>query len=161
MVGHPPPSLAAFFSSLAMPGPPAPRPAPPPLTVGTVLVVDDDADMRLYVRTCLGVAVTGVVLEAADGDEALRLARAEGPDLVISDVVMPGLDGEALCRALRADPATAGIPLLLVSGEARLVAAGAPPTCADGSLAKPFNAARLRAAVARLLPPALDPDPAL
>ncbi len=122
------------------------------LTVGTVLIADDDDDMRLYVRSCLRSAGVGAVLEAADGDEALRLAQAEGPDLVISDVVMPGLGGEALCRALRADPATAAIPLLLVSGAARPAGARAPPTCADGFLAKPFNAARLRAAIARLPP---------
>lgn len=59
---------------------------------------------------------------------------------------MPGLDGYALCRALKADVALATIPLVLISG-----ATPAPPSCADSFLAKPFNAARLRAHVEHLL----------
>lgn len=62
--------------------------------------------MRPYLRSCLrspGVEV-GRVLEAADGLEALRLARAGGVNLVISDIVVPGLDGRALCRAIREIP---------------------------------------------------------
>jgi CheY-like chemotaxis protein len=59
---------------------------------------------------------------------------------------MPGLDGLALCRALKADPGTHAIPILLVSGETRAL-----PSDGDGFLAKPFNALRLRAEVERLL----------
>ena len=134
-----------------MPGPLAFPSAPRRPRIGTVIIADDDADMRLYVRSCLRSEGIGAILEAADGAEVLRLARAETPDLVISDVVMPGLDGEALCRALKADPATAAIPLLLVSGQKRPAAERALPVCADGFLAKPFNGAGLRDAVARLL----------
>jgi two-component system chemotaxis response regulator CheY len=121
---------------------------PPRRATLHILVADDDADMRLYLTACLRgfglVALT--VTEAADGREALILARSLSFDLIISDVVMPGLDGLAFCRALKADAATAAIPFLLVSGEAR-----APPPCADGFLAKPFNATGLRAHVERLL----------
>jgi CheY-like chemotaxis protein len=117
-----------------------------PLTSWTVLVVDDDADMRLYLGGCLrGLGVARVV-EAADGQEALRLAP--DADLVISDVFMPGLDGIALVRALKADARTRAIPVLLVSGEVVLSPLDAR---ADGFLTKPFNATRLRAAVERLL----------
>lgn len=114
----------------------------------TVLVADDDADMRLYLAGCLrGFGLAGLTIsEAANGREALLLARTLAFDLIISDVVMPGLDGLGLCRALKADPATAAIPLLLVSGETR-----APPPCADAFLEKPFNAAGLRAHLERLL----------
>lgn len=112
----------------------------------TVLVADDDADMRLYVAGCLrGIGATEVVT-AADGREALHLARALAPDLLISDVMMPGLDGLALTRALKADAATAAIPVLLISGEV--------PVSQDetgGFLPKPFNATSLRAEVERLL----------
>lgn len=113
-----------------------------------VLVADDDADMRLYLAGCLrGFWLGGCsVSEAANGREALLLARKLPFDLIISDIVLPGLDGVALCRALKADPATAAIPLLLVSGESR-----APQSCADGFLAKPFNAAGLRVHVERLI----------
>ena len=113
-----------------------------------VLVADDDADMRLSLTGCLHgfgwAALT--VTEAGNGRDALLLARTLAFDLIISDLVMPGLDGLALCRALKADAATAAIPFLLVSGEVR-----APPDCADGFLEKPFNAAGLRVHVERLL----------
>ena len=111
-----------------------------------VLVADDDADMRHYLGGCLRRLGPMDVIEAADGQAALDLARAIAHDLIISDVVMPSLDGYALCRMLKADVRTASIPLLLISGEMR-----APPRCADGFLAKPFNAAGLRAQVERLL----------
>ncbi len=129
-----------------------PRPgtlARPPMLADarpTVLVVDDAADMRAYIRGCLGTGFS--VAEAASGDEALRLARADVPALVVTDLRMPGLDGLALCAALHADPATATVPVLLVSGEPP-----APSACIDGFLAKPFNATGLRAAVAVLVPP--------
>ena len=120
-------------------------PLPAPLTV---LVADDDADMRLYLTGCLqGFGqVTLTVTEAVNGREALLLARTLAFDLIISDVVMPGLDGLAFCRALKADPRTAAIPFLLISGATR-----APPPCADAFLEKPFNAAGLRTHVERLL----------
>lgn len=113
-----------------------------------ILIVDDDADMRLYLTHCLRgyglVALT--IAEAANGREALLLSRTLMPDLIISDVIMPGLGGEAFCEALKAEPRTAAIPLLLISGATR-----APPACADGFLEKPFNAISLRAQVERLL----------
>ena len=117
-----------------------------PFDAPTVLVADDDADMRAYI--CGSLLEPVHAHEAADGAEALRLAHALLPDLVITDLRMPGLDGLALCAALHADAATAAIPVLLVSGET-----DAPRVCADGFLAKPFNASGLRAAVALLLPP--------
>ncbi len=130
--------------------PAASPPSPPmdarPLDALTVLVADDDADMRLYLGGCLRGMGAAHVLEATDGHEALRLAPTA--DLVVSDVRMPGLDGVALCAALRADARTHGLPVLLVSGE---TAALPPGTGADGFLAKPFNAAGLRTEVERLL----------
>ncbi|MEO1077143.1 MAG: response regulator [Bacteroidota bacterium] len=105
----------------------------------TVLIVDDDADMRLYLRSCL----SGTrVVEAADGVEALHVARAVRPALVLSDVTMPHLDGVALRRALRADPNLWDVPVVLISGHPEAVA-----PCADGFLTKPFNARDLWAAV--------------
>ncbi|MEM6338107.1 MAG: response regulator [Bacteroidota bacterium] len=112
----------------------------------TVLVADDDADMRLYLAGCLHAFGVEQVVEAADGREAFTLAKALRPDLVISDVVMPGLDGAALSHALRSDRLTGAIPVLLISGETR-----ARPSPADGFLTKPFNAAKLRVHVDRLL----------
>ena len=109
-----------------------------------VLVADDDADMRLYIRGCLRSRTDIHIVEATDGDEAFALAQTLHPDLIVSDLVMPGMDGAALCRALKADGRTRDIPFLLVSGEARA-------SCADRFLPKPFNAARMREDVFHLL----------
>jgi CheY-like chemotaxis protein len=113
-----------------------------------VLVVDDDPDMRLYLSGCLrGFGwPTLTITEAGNGRDALLLARTLALHLIISDLAMPGLDGLALCRALKADVATAAIPFLMVSGETR-----ARPSCSDGFLQKPFNATDLRARVMGLL----------
>jgi CheY-like chemotaxis protein len=116
----------------------------------TVLIVDDDADMRLYLRSCLETLGSRIarVLEAADGLTALRLARSGAVDLVISDVVLPGLSGRTLCEAIRADARLSGIPVLLISGEDD----AARTDAADAFLAKPFNAQQLLAALEGLLP---------
>ena len=116
----------------------------------TVLVVDDDADMRHYLRTCLKSPRLQVdrVLEAADGLEGLRLAHTAGVDLVITDIVVPGLDGRALCRAIRAVPDLDRVSLLLISGED---GAGSGQV-ADAFLPKPFNSQQLLAALEGLLP---------
>jgi CheY-like chemotaxis protein len=122
------------------------------VNVPTILIVDDDADMRLYLRGCLrglGEAV-GAVIEAADGVEALRMAREDGVYMVISDVVIPRLDGVALRREIRRDPALRRLPVLLISGEEE----GTPPVnVLDGFLAKPFNAREFLAAVRHLMKP--------
>ena len=116
----------------------------------TVLVVDDDAEMRRYLRRCLTELDAVVVHEAADGLEALERARAGGLDLIVSDVVMPRLDGVGLCRALHADAALRTIPVLLITAES---ASADLPGGAAGVLAKPFDAVRLRATVDLLLRP--------
>jgi CheY-like chemotaxis protein len=119
-----------------------------------VLVADDDADMRLYLTGCLRGFGLGAltITEAANGREALHLARAVRVDVIISDVVMPGLDGLALCRALKADAELSYIPVLLISGEATQQL---PEVGADAFLTKPFNAEDLRVC----LMPLLDPPP--
>ena len=115
-----------------------------------ILIADDDEDMRLYLRRCLtGPGLPGVeVVEAADGREALERARQGGVDLVVSDLVMPHMDGLSLWRALQADEALRRVPVLLITGE------GAPPSLPEGAcevLAKPFNKAALLAGASRLL----------
>ena len=109
-----------------------------------VLVADDEDDIRDLV--CLAIARAGatVVASVADGTAALAAARAERPDLAVLDVSMPGATGLEVCGALRADPATAGVRILLLSAGASLddvargLAAGA-----DAYLAKPFQVSGL------------------
>ncbi|MDP9391001.1 MAG: response regulator [Actinomycetota bacterium] len=109
-----------------------------------VLVGDDEDDIRDLV--CLAVAKAGctVVRSVADGASALVAAREKLPDLVVLDVSMPGATGLQVCEALRADPSTAGLRILLLSAGAspadisRGLAAGA-----DAYLPKPFGVATL------------------
>jgi len=79
-----------------------------------VLVADADAEARwFYVGILRGVGAR--VIEARDGLQALELARAEAPDLILADVVMPRLDGLALCAAVRREPLLDGVPVALLS----------------------------------------------
>jgi CheY-like chemotaxis protein len=116
----------------------------------TILIVDDDSDMRLYLRCCLrGLGeAAGVVIDAADGVEALRRVRADDVGLVISDMFLPRMDGVALRDAIRSDSVHAHLPFLLISGEPDAVCLYGPD---DAFLAKPFNARELLAAVRCLM----------
>jgi signal transduction histidine kinase len=106
---------------------------------GRLLVVDDSADMREYMVRLLSPHFALTLAE--DGKRALALALAHPPDLVLSDVMMPELDGVGLLRGLRADPRTRTVPVILVSArageEARL---SGLETGADDYLVKPFSA---------------------
>ncbi|MEU8139826.1 SpoIIE family protein phosphatase [Streptodolium elevatio] len=112
-----------------------------------VLIADDNADMRDYLARLLrgaGYRVDTVV----DGKQALEAVRAQAPDLVISDVMMPGLDGLALVGALRADRRTTSVPVLLLSARAGQEASiEGLEAGADDYLVKPFVAAELLARV--------------
>lgn len=112
----------------------------------TVLVVDDHADLRRWIADLL--SPTYRVVEAADGLEALAAMRRDPPDVVVSDVMMPGMDGHDLVRALRADPDHALVPIVLVSarGGADSQVEGLERG-ADVYLVKPFSSAVLRAQV--------------
>ena len=82
-----------------------------------VLVVDDERAIRLLCRVNL--AASGMdVLEAADGRKALELARQEGPDLVLLDVMMPDVDGWTVARELAADAQTREIPIVFLTARA-------------------------------------------
>ncbi|MET0702589.1 MAG: SpoIIE family protein phosphatase [Mycobacterium sp.] len=112
-----------------------------------VLVADDNADMREYLTRLLRTA--GYEVDAvADGQLALEAIRAEPPDLVVSDVMMPRLDGLSLVAALRADAHTATVPVVLLSARAGQEASiEGFQAGADDYLVKPFAAAELLARV--------------
>ncbi len=90
--------------------------------------------------------------EGRDGAEALRAAIASPPDVVALDVSMPGMDGYGVCRALRGNPRTSRVPVLLLTGapSEELQRLDSPP---DGWIAKPFRLADIVAKVTALLPP--------
>ena len=145
------------LTALALDAPDDPRPDEPASDDRTtVLVADDNADIRAYVRSHLEAERAGRpgyrVLEAADGAEALAVAREALPDLVVSDVMMPGLDGFELVRALRADRDTDFIPLLLLTAKATVdERIEGLEEGADDYLTKPFDAGELRARVDNLI----------
>ncbi len=105
----------------------------------TVLVVEDNALNLKLVRDVLGHAGYRV-LEAGDAERGIELARSEAPDLILMDVQLPGIDGVEALGRLRADPATASIPVAALTALAmkedreRFLAAGF-----DGYLAKPID----------------------
>jgi two-component system chemotaxis response regulator CheY len=116
-----------------------------------VLVVDDDPFIRSLILTTLEDVAHFALFQAADGVEALEVARAERPRLVFMDIDMPRLDGISACRALRADPATAGATIVMLTASAedssrrRAEQAGA-----DLFLTKPFSPLDLLRMVDRL-----------
>jgi DNA-binding response OmpR family regulator len=85
----------------------------------TVLVVDDEAPIRLLCRVNLE-AEGMTVLEASDGDSGLATARAENPDVVLLDVMMPGRNGWEVAEELLADEATSGIPIIFLTARAEV-----------------------------------------
>ena len=116
----------------------------------TVLVVDDHPDVRAYVARHLRSEYR--VIEAADGTQALDAMRGRVPDLVVSDVAMPRMDGLALCRAIRGDPELEFVPVVLLTAAASSESRAAGfEGGADGYLVKPFEIRELRARIAQLL----------
>lgn len=118
-----------------------------------ILLVEDEDDIRELVKYNLskdGFRVT----TAASGEEGLKLARAQAPDLVLLDLMLPGIDGLEVCKILRNDPDTAGIKIVMLTakGEEADVVSGLE-LGADDYIAKPFSprvlVARLRAILRR------------
>ncbi|HEX5041766.1 MAG TPA: ATP-binding protein [Candidatus Polarisedimenticolaceae bacterium] len=136
-------SAGAYLSEVLgwLPGEPEAAPERPP-GAARVLVVDDNADLRAYASRLL--AEHYAVEAVADGQEALAHARTHRPDLILTDVMMPRLDGFGLIRELRADPALSAVPVILLSArageEARLEGMSRG---ADDYLVKPFTAREL------------------
>ena len=121
------------------------------MTTWRVLVADDDPLALQLMRDGLA-KLSVTILEARDGEEVMRLAKAEGPDLILLDVMMPRLDGFQVAALLKQDPATAEIPVIFVS------ALGAPKDKvrglnlgAEDYLAKPIHPEELRARVQMVL----------
>jgi DNA-binding response OmpR family regulator len=115
-----------------------------------ILIVEDNDDMRRYLRTML--ADRFYVLEASDGQSGLRLARESVPDLIVSDVMMPVMDGLQLCKQLKENFITSHIPVILLTArsEERQQMEGYE-SGADAYLTKPFSAEVLVSRICNLL----------
>ncbi len=115
-----------------------------------VLLAEDDEDLRAYVASHLSRSYR--VLEVADGRSALALARKHVPDLVVSDVMMPAVDGMSLLRQLRDDPDLDTVPVVLLTARAEVEdRLEGLDLGADAYLVKPFELAELSARVKNLL----------
>lgn len=112
----------------------------------SVLVLDDDADVVYYLRTLL--APYYRVLGCFDADAALRIIDEEAPDLVLSDVVLPGMNGYAFCRRIKDDAQLCHIPVILVTAKTTVEdQVEGLDTGADAYVTKPFDPSYLLALV--------------
>ena len=106
----------------------------------SVLIVDDDPSIRKLVATTLEDVAGFELVEAADGNEALELAAAQAPAIVLLDIDMPGIDGLEACRRLRAEPGTADATVVMLTAAAGEEAERAAEEAgADLFLTKPFS----------------------
>ena len=116
----------------------------------TILLVEDDAALRQMVQRMLGRLPCRLV-QATDGAAAVALARQEHPDLILLDLVLPGMDGWAVLQALRDDATTQQIPVVLLTGTAGLDPSMVRAVGAVALVAKPFTVTALQAQVQGLL----------
>tara|TARA_R110002012_G_scaffold249366_2_gene426917 strand:+ start:1411 stop:1791 length:381 start_codon:yes stop_codon:yes gene_type:complete len=116
-----------------------------------ILHVDDEPDIRAVTRLALESIGGFDVLSCSSGEEALTSVAAQAPDLIVMDVMMPGMDGPTTYRAFQKDPAAAGIPVIFMTAKTQkdeigmLIELGA-----IGVIAKPFDPVQLSAEVQRI-----------
>ncbi len=111
--------------------------------VNKILVVDDEQHIRRLVNLILGKEYD--ILEASDGEEAIAIARKEGPVLILMDIMMPNLDGIGACHILKSDDRTKEIPVVMLTAIGdKLDQDYARGMGADGYMTKPFGAQELR-----------------
>src|SRR5688500_4152865 len=108
----------------------------------TILVVDDTPQNVKVLDAVLSPRGYRVI-PAFSGSEALRKVRDTRPDLVLLDLVMPDLDGHAVCRRLREDPATSALPVVMITASGEQEKVKALESGADDFISKPFNQAEL------------------
>ncbi len=115
-----------------------------------ILVADDELSVRSLLRKTLSKDYE--VLEAGDGEEAVEVVRAEKPDLVLMDIMMPKLDGIGACSIIKSDPDTRAIPVVMVTARwQKLDQEYAAEMGADGYVAKPFQPRELMRQISKFL----------
>jgi two-component system alkaline phosphatase synthesis response regulator PhoP len=119
-----------------------------------ILVADDEAGIRLTLGRTLDKDY--VVLEATNGEEAVEIAKEQKPDLILMDLIMPKMDGYAACSQIKADQATKGIPVVILTAVGHeLNKKFATEMGAEAYITKPFNVQELIDVITPLLAKAL------
>lgn len=118
----------------------------------TILVIDDEEDLRLLI-SLIAESAGYQVLQACDGITGLQIIAEQSVDLVVLDVMMPGIDGWEVCRQIKGNMETRHIPVIILTVRNRPIdkVVGTEVVHADGYLTKPFERIDLLAAIARLL----------
>ena len=115
-----------------------------------VLIIEDNSELRRYIKDILDNKYN--VIEAEDGEEGLKKSTELMPDLIISDIMMPGLDGLQLCARLKSDPETSHIPLIFLTAKAALKdKIEGLETGADDYIMKPFEPDELKIRIKNIL----------
>jgi len=119
-----------------------------------ILIADDETGIRLTVGRILDKDY--VVLEATNGEEAVEIAKVQKPDLILMDLIMPKMDGYAACSQIKADEATKGIPVVILTAVGNeLNKKFATEMGAEGYITKPFNIQELMDVITPILAKAL------
>ncbi|KFE68533.1 ATP-binding protein [Hyalangium minutum] len=145
--GRTPGSRAGYFTPAPLPmGSPVPAPERQPQEAPRLLIADDNPDMRAYLASLLGREYALELVE--NGRQALEAMERQRPDVIVSDVMMPEMDGAELVSRLKASPTYRDIPIVLLTAKAsRQEAIEGLEIGADDYLSKPFSAAELQARV--------------
>jgi two-component system chemotaxis response regulator CheY len=119
--------------------------------MATILTVDDSPSIRQMIKVVLGPA-GHTVIEAGDGAQGLEKAKASRPDLIITDLNMPVMNGIELIKALRALPAMTGLPIVFLTTESNdAIKQQAKAAGATGWITKPFKPEQLLTVVSKLV----------
>jgi CheY-like chemotaxis protein len=115
-----------------------------------ILIADDERDVRLLIRKMLDKDY--ILLEVTNGEEAVETAKAQQPDLILMDLIMPKMDGYTACSQIKADQATRGIPVVILTAVGHeLNKKFATEMGAAEYVTKPFNTHDLLDVISRLL----------
>lgn len=115
-----------------------------------ILVVDDDMGMVSTLRLLLESDKFKVVV-AYTGDEAIRKARSEVPDLILLDLMLPDMTGYEICNTLREDPSTCSIPIIMLTGLGETGRVAGLELGADDYITKPFDTNKLKTRIRNVL----------
>ncbi|HKW48707.1 MAG TPA: response regulator [Gemmatimonadaceae bacterium] len=124
-----------------------------------VVLIEDDADLRRVVQLTLQFGASWTVQTAPDGPSGVDIVKREQPDIVLVDLMMPGMDGYEVCRRLAADETTRRIPIVVLTARQNLDPERVRASGARGVITKPFDLDALAPTILRLSTEDKTPKP--